>query len=124
MNRRVLWWLAGDRRLGAASRRLIETSACSVSVITLAEIAMKAAAGKLRLPAMPLDERLATAGIGILALSLPHVQAASRLMGHHPDPFDCLLAGTALSEKMPLATRDSALLERAALLMGDLIIEA
>ena len=120
----VLWWLAGDRRLGASARRLIETSACAVSVVTLAEIAMKAAAGKLRLPAQPVDERLDSAGIIVLALTLAHVQAASRLMGHHPDSFDCLLVGTALSENMLLATRDQMLLERATPLLGDLIVEA
>ena len=42
----ILWWLAGDRRLGASTRRLIETSACAVSVVSLAEVAMKAAMGK------------------------------------------------------------------------------
>lgn len=94
----VLWWLASDRRLGAATRQLIETSACAVSVASLAEVAMKVAAGKLRLPSQPLDERLAQAGIALLALTLAHVQAAARLMGHHADPFDCLLVGTALSK--------------------------
>jgi len=120
----VLWWVAGDRRLGAPTRRLIESSACAVSVITMAEISMKAAAGKLRLPAQPLDERLGHAGIAILPLSLGHVQAASRLMGHHADPFDCLLVGTALSERMQFATRDQVLLEHAAMLLGDLLVEA
>jgi PIN domain nuclease of toxin-antitoxin system len=120
----MLWWVTGDRRLGAPTRRLIETSACAVSVITMAEIAMKAAAGKVQLPAQPLDEQLERAGIAILALSLAHVQAASRLMGHHADPFDCLLVGTALSEKMLFATRDQALLEHAAPLLGRLLVEA
>ena len=120
----LLWWLAGDRRLGASTRRLIETSTCSVSVVSLAEIAMKAAGGKLRLPAQPLDERLEQAGIAILALHLANVQAASRLMGHHADPFDCLLVGTTLSEKIPFATRDQPLLECAAPLLGKLLVEA
>lgn len=120
----VLWWVGGDRRLGAATRRLIDTSACSVSVITLAEIAMKTAAGKIRLPAQPLDEQLAHAGIVVLPLSVAHVQAASRLMGHHPDPFDCLLVGTALSESMHFATRDQPLQEHAAALLGTLLVEA
>ena len=120
----LLWWLASDRRLGASTRRLIETSTCSVSVVSLAEIAMKTAGGKLRLPAQPLEERLEQAGIAILALHLAHVQAASRLMGHHADPFDCLLVGTALSEKILFATRDQPLLERAAPILGKLLVEA
>ena len=120
----MLWWLASDRRLGAATCRLIETSACAVSVVSLVEIAMKAAAGRLRLPAQPLDERLNLAGIAILALNLAHVQAAARLMGHHADPFDCLLVGTAMSEKMLFATRDQPLLEHAAPLLGNMLVEA
>jgi PIN domain nuclease of toxin-antitoxin system len=120
----ILWWLAGDRRLGVTARRLIETSACAVSVVTLAEIAMKTAAGKLRLPPQPLDEPLGQAGIAILSLNLAHVQAASRLMGHHADPFDCLLVGTALAESMSFATRDQPLLENAAPLMGHMLVEA
>ena len=93
-------------------------------MVTLAEVALKAASGKLRLPARALDELLGDAGIAVLALNLAHVQAAARLMGHHPDPFDCLLVGTALTEKMLFATRDQALLEHAAPLLGELIIEA
>ena len=120
----VLWWLGGDRRLGAAARRLIDSSACAVSVITLAEIAMKTAVGKIRLPAQPVEEQLTHAGIAVLPLSVAHVQAASRLMGDHPDPFDCLLVGTALSESMPFATRDRALQEHAAALLGKLLVEA
>ena len=120
----VLWWVAGNRQLGVAARRLIETSACAVSVVTLAEIAMKVAAGKLRLPAQPLDEQLAHAGIAIVMLNVAHVQAAARLMGHHRDPFDCLLVGTALAEKMLFATRDQPLLEHAAPLLGNMLVEA
>ena len=123
----LLWWLASDRRLRAGTRRLIETSACSISVVSLAEIAMKSASGQLRLPSQPLDERLderlESTGIAILALSLARVRAAARLMGHHPDPFDCLLVGTALSEKMLLETHDQPLLERAAPILGSLLIE-
>ena len=72
----LLWWLASDRRLSAATRRMIEASARAVSVVSLVVIAMKAAAGKLRLPSQPLDERPNLAGITILALKPAHGQAA------------------------------------------------
>jgi PIN domain nuclease of toxin-antitoxin system len=116
--------MAGDRRLGATARRLIETSACAVSVVTLAEIALKTAAGKLRLPAQALDEQLTQAGMAVLPLNIAQVQAAARLMGHHADPFDCLLVGTALDERMAFATRDPLLLDHAAPLLGALLVEA
>lgn len=120
----LLWWLAGDRRLGASTRRLIEDSHCAVSVVSLVESAMKAAAGRLRVPAQPIEERLQSSNIPVLALHVAHVQAAARLMGHHADPFDCLLVGTAVAERMGFVTRDAALIERASALLGDSLVEA
>ena len=120
----MLWWVVGDRRIRASARQLIEKSACAVSVVTLAEVALKSSTGKLRLPDRGLEELLADAGIAVLALNVAHVQAAARLMGHHADPFDCLLVGTALAEKMLFATHDQALLEHAKPLLGALIVEA
>ncbi|MEO7337826.1 MAG: type II toxin-antitoxin system VapC family toxin [Caldimonas sp.] len=121
----ILWWLSGDRRLALSGRRLIDSSHCTVSVVSMAEIAIKVAAGKVRMPALPaLDEKLRDAGVAVVSLTPAHVVAAARLMGHHPDVFDCLLAGTALAEQMTLLTRDAALLENAAPLMGELLIEA
>lgn len=120
----LLWWLAGDRRLGASTRRLIEQSHCVVSVVSLVESAMKAATGRLRMPAQPIETRLQASGIPVVALQLPHVQAASRMMGSHGDPFDCLLVGTAMAERMSFVTRDAVLIERASKLLGDLLVEA
>lgn len=119
----MLWWLGGDRRLGASSRRLMEGAQCAVSVISIAEVELKAAAGKLRFPGPRIDAMLESANIGILPLTLADVRAAARLMGHHPDPFDCLLVGTALAESLVLATRDAALLANAAGLLGKSILE-
>ena len=120
----LLWWVAGDRRLGATSQRLIEAAQCAVSVVSLVEIDMKAATGKLRLPKQKIDVMLQSAHIRILPLGLADVQAAARLMGRHPDPFDCLLAGTALAQKLTLITRDATLLKNASALLGPSLMEA
>lgn len=120
----MLWWLSGDRRLGASSRRLVEDSHCSVSVISLAEVDIKAAVGKLRLRGPRIDAMVESTNIRILPLTLAHVQAAARLMGRHADPFDCLLVGTALAESLTLATRDVALLANASALLGKLLVQA
>ncbi len=120
----MLWWLSGDRRLEASTRRLLGAAQCAVSVVSLAEVDLKAAAGKLRLDGPRVDAMLESANIRILPLTLADVQAAARLMGCHADPFDCLLAGTALAERLVFATRDAALLANASALLGESIVQA
>ncbi len=120
----VIWWLTGDRRLGAQARRIIETGACIVSVVSLIEIAMKVSAGKLKADPQTVESELRDGGVVVLALAAQHVEAATRLMGVHRDVFDCLLAGSALVERATLLTRDAALLENASPLLGRSIVEA
>ena len=120
----VLWWLAGDRRLGARARRIIETGVCIVSVVSLIEIAMKAAAGKLRADPQAVEAALRDGGMTVIGLASAHVAAAARLMGSHPDVYDCLLAGSAVVERAVLLTRDAALLENAAAMLREAIAEA
>lgn len=40
------------------------------------------------------------------------------------DPSDRLIVGTALAERLVLVTRDAEILERAAPVLGDLLLEA
>lgn len=114
----ALWWLGGDSKLGTSTRRLVANSQCTLSVVSLFEIAIKVAAGKLRLKSPLLDDALAEASINLISLGREHVRAAERLLGVHPDPFDCLIAGTAFAEGMTLLTRDAKLLENAESLLG------
>ncbi len=120
----AIWWLTGDRRLGAQARRIIETGACIVSVVSLVEIAMKVSAGKLKADPQIVEAELREGGMVVLALTAEHLRAASRLMGVHRDVFDCLLAGSALAERATLVTRDAALLNNASALLGPSIVEA
>ena len=120
----VLWWLAGDRRLGAKARRIIENGVCIVSVVSLVEIAMKVSTGKLRLDPKAVEPALRDGGMTVLGLTALHVEAATRLMGSHPDVFDCLLAGSAVIERAALVTRDAALLAHASALLEGSIVEA
>lgn len=121
----VLWWLAGDRRLGASSRRLIERSSCNVSAVSLVEVAVKRAAGRVALLAQEtIDARLQQDGVTLLSMTPRHVDAATRLLGRHHDMFDCLLVGTALAEQLTLLTRDAPLIEAAKPLLGELLVEA
>jgi PIN domain nuclease of toxin-antitoxin system len=131
MNRRLLldthvvyWWLRGDRKLGARTRALIERHECVASVVTLFELLLKSGVGKLSLPDGALAPQIEACGFRVLNLTAEHVEAGAALALLHADPYDRLLLGVARSERMPLLTRDAALLEAAAPLLGDLILEA
>lgn len=111
----LLWWLGDDQNLSSSARDAIETAESPlIGAGTLVEIAIKRSLGKL-----PVDrdwpERSQADGLGVLSISwshiaslerLPYVRIASRI---HRDPFDRLLAAQALSERIPVVTRDPAL---------------
>jgi len=107
----VLWWLGGNPKLGAWSRRLIVAGDCAVSTASFIEIRMKSAAGKLAVPSVALlHSQLESESFGIVPLSPAHVEASARFEQGHPDLFDRLLLGTAAIEGRALLTRDSAIL--------------
>lgn len=111
----LLWWLGGSRRLSAAARKAIEgADEPLLGAGTLVEIAVKRSLGKLTLdPGWP-EEAMAD-GFSVLAISLGHVSRLQELpfptfaSGVHRDPFDRLLAAQALSERLPIVSRDPAL---------------
>ncbi len=85
--------MIGDRRLGKAARKLIAEADCTVGVVSLWEMLLKNAKGKLPLPEAPIYESLEAQGFRVLPIHARHVEA-TRQFGHmHDDPFDRLLAG-------------------------------
>ncbi|KPF58628.1 twitching motility protein PilT [alpha proteobacterium AAP81b] len=106
--RALLWWLGGDRRLGAEARGIIESrdNQILLSVVSLWEIVVKTRVGKLR---VDLDEvtREATAG-GLIRLDIQqaHLTALAGLPLHHGDPFDHLLVAQAIAEDADFMTAD------------------
>lgn len=81
---------------------------------TVAEIAIKQSIGKLPIDA-EWPEEVQADGIGLLGIAWPHVAHLRDLpfleIGGrtHRDPFDRLLVAQALSERIPVVTRDPAL---------------
>jgi PIN domain nuclease of toxin-antitoxin system len=120
----LLWWLLKPRKLARPAYAAIETADVAVSVISLWEIRLKADAGKLALPTGPLPDLVERQGFRILSLSVEHVMSAADLGGMHGDPHDRLLIGSARAERMVFVTRDAQILERAAPILGKLLMEA
>ncbi len=102
----VLWQLSGERELGPQAQRVVsEATELAFSVVSFAEIGVKAAIGKLRVPA-DLDERVIAAGIRVAGLAPAHGLAVGRLPLHHRDPFDRLLVAQAMTEGFTLLSAD------------------
>lgn len=120
----LIWWLASPKRLSRQAFTRIERGDVAVSVISLWEMMLKGERGKLKLPAGELQVLVETQGFRILPLRVEHVQAAANLGAQHGDPNDRMIVGTAWAEKLVLVTRDAQILERAAAVLGDLLMEA
>jgi len=77
-----------------------------VSVISLAEIAMKNAAGKLNLSREDAVEALSRLQVSMLPYAEAQVLELMTLPVHHRDPFDRMLIAQALAEDVPVMTCD------------------
>lgn len=106
----ALWWLTASRRLSAASRDLIGESACAVSVASVWEVSIKHGLGKLPVDPARFRDEMRTAGAAIVAVSDEHVLTAAGVTPTHRDPFDRLLLGVALADRLTLVTGDAALI--------------
>lgn len=110
----LLWWLTDSQRLSTAARELLAdaTSDLLWSAASTWEMGIKVALGKLSLPE-PLTDFVARQmrAQGLTGLPIYHEHAArtSTLPPVHRDPFDRLLVGQALVERVPLVTRDTTL---------------
>ena len=106
-----LWWLTGDLRLTAVTRRMIEddTNTIFVSAASAWEIATKFRLGKLpRAGAVALDVNgcLASQGFKALSITVDDAERAGRLPGPHRDPFDRMIAAQALARDIPVVSVD------------------
>ena len=105
----VLWQLSGVQRLGVrASETIASAAELAFSVVSFAEIGVKAAVGKLTVPD-DLHAHVAGTGLRVLGLSPDHGLAVARLPLHHRDPFDRLLVAQAHHEGLTLVTADARL---------------
>ncbi len=109
-----LWFVAGDPKLSATARALIEDPRNRVllSVVSLWEIVVKTSLGKL-----PLGKTIAELvrddiqgnDVELLPIHVGHLVTLAGLPLHHRDPFDRLLVAQAQTESIQLVSTDGVL---------------
>ena len=77
-----------------------------LSVVSLAEVAMKNAAGKLNLSREDVLEALRRLQVSLVPYAEAHVLQLMTLPVHHRDPFDRMLIAQALAEDVRVMTCD------------------
>ena len=112
----LVWYAAGNQRLGAAARQLVESALPAgellISAISFCEVAWLHAAGRLALPASPLTWRASILAEGVRELPVDGevAIAAAELSDFHKDTADRLIVATALDEGAQLLTADRLIL--------------
>lgn len=107
----LIWWLDGDETLSERARAAIGApdSAVYVSAASAWEIATKYRIGKLPIAARlvgKLAAILARQNFYELAVTLAHAELAGSLPGAHRDPFDRMIVGQALQERLTLVSNE------------------
>jgi PIN domain nuclease of toxin-antitoxin system len=110
--------------LGKQSQTLIRSADVAVRIISLWELWLKSDSGRLHLPKQPLVALVEAQGFRILPLRVEHAEEAANIGAMHPDPYDRLIVGTAKFEHLVLLTRDARILEHAAPVLGNLLMQA
>ncbi|NEQ74409.1 MAG: type II toxin-antitoxin system VapC family toxin [Okeania sp. SIO2C9] len=108
----LIWFFTGSSNLSDTGRILMEnpTHQKLISLASVWEMAIKQSKGKLTLtlPLEPyIEEKIKLEDFATLPIKLKHLSLVSNLPFHHNDPFDRLLIAQAITEKIPILSRDS-----------------
>lgn len=103
----LVWWLEDDERLSGRARDLIADGAniVFVSAVSIWEIRIKEALGRIRLP-KNFIQSVENEGFYALDITWSHVDRLSSLQTLHKDPFDRILISQSQTEKLAIVTRD------------------
>jgi len=97
----------------------IQTEGAMVSAVSVWEMAIKNALGKLPLPSIDIAQEIQAQGFSWLNITPFHAQTVLELAAYHKDPFDRLLIAQAKYESLQIVTYDAifrAYLENSAIL--------
>jgi PIN domain nuclease of toxin-antitoxin system len=106
-----LWWTTEDPQLSLRASELIADghNQLFLSVVSIWEITIKAAKGKLILPEEPasyLTNRMGLYRIVPLPIQMNHALHVYSLPTYHVDPFDRLLVAQSQIESLVLVSKD------------------
>ena len=104
----LIYAVESPERLTKRATTVLENAenVLELSAISLSEIAIKTALGKLILSADVARQAVADLNIRILPYTANHAFQLFDLPLHHADPFDRQIIAQALSEKIPILTSD------------------
>jgi PIN domain nuclease of toxin-antitoxin system len=107
----LLWALLEDRRLSAKARQVLtaDDSELYFSLASLWEIAIKMKMGKLNVIGSSVGyirDEMEAYGVQLLPIRYDHLLQLEMLPPQHNDPFDRMLIAQAISESLPILTRD------------------
>lgn len=108
----LVWTLLDDHRLSPRARRVFRepTGALHFSIVSLWELSIKIAIGKLRTLGSSIAyfrDECREHGVEIIPLRMEHILRAETLPLHHRDPFDRLLVAQAIEENLAILTDDA-----------------
>jgi PIN domain nuclease of toxin-antitoxin system len=83
-----------------------EANVLELSAVSLSEIAITTALGKLRISADVARQTVEELSIRVLPYTADHAFQLFDLPLHHADPFDRQIIAQALAEKIPIVTSD------------------
>lgn len=106
-----LWFVDGAAELPASVRRRIDNpaDATQISIASFWEIGIKAGFGKLPLKTnlLELEAIAARQSIEILPITVQEIFTVQQMPPHHKDPFDRIIAATALVTGSILLSADA-----------------
>ncbi|MBX6420750.1 MAG: type II toxin-antitoxin system VapC family toxin [Nevskia sp.] len=106
----LIWAMEDSPSLSEPARALLEQATASfVSAVSIWEMAIKSAMGKLQINLDRLLSRMTAAGFQPLPITWAHARAVRDLPLHHRDPFDRMLIAQTISEPLVLLTHDEVL---------------
>lgn len=104
----LIYAVESPERLSKRSTSIIRnpSNILELSSISLAEIAIKAAIGKLMISDAVVKQAIEELDIRVLPYTAEHALRLFALPLHHSDPFDRQIIAQALCEKIPVVTPD------------------
>jgi PIN domain nuclease of toxin-antitoxin system len=107
----LLWWQANDKALPSTARSIIADpqNDIFVSALTIWEIIIKTAKGKLEADILEIRQAIKEDGFELLPFTDHHALEVQNLVLIHHDPFDRGLIATSKHEGMVLLTVDDIL---------------